>query len=219
MVRKIVAIHGIGNAQPGWSEFLRLELGIPKENWLEFYYDDLLDKSIFSKLLISFVRKFLKHLAGPEAAILDSISREYVNDILSYFLQKGMRAAIQSRLSKVLESNPDAIILSHSLGTVVVYETLKNFRLKAHTLFTFGSPLSKDLVKRFLQVPDFRRPKVVDWINVWGRFDPIGGKVTGLGCKVKDQIRINNAHDLFVYVHSQKQMILALYGEEGKQVS
>jgi hypothetical protein len=213
MSRKIVVIHGIGNTQPGWSEFLRLELGIPKEDWIEFHYDDLLDRSLFNRLVVSSIRFALFRVAGPETAILSSVSKEYVNDIVSYFLLKETRIAIQGRLAKVLESNPDSVILSHSLGTVVAYETLKNFRLKAHTLFTFGSPLSKELVKRFLQVPDFRSPKVVNWFNVWGRFDPIGGKVTGLGCKAKDQFRINNAHDLFVYVHSQKQRILELYGK------
>jgi hypothetical protein len=32
MARKIVAIHGIGNAEPGWSDLLRIDLDIPEED-------------------------------------------------------------------------------------------------------------------------------------------------------------------------------------------
>lgn len=219
MARKIVVIHGIGNTQPGWSEFLRLELGIPQEDWIEFIYDDLLDRSLFNRLIVSSIRMMLTRTAGAEAADLALASKEYVNDIVSYFLLKGIRKTIQLRLKQVLEKEPNAIILAHSLGTVVAYETLKNFDLRTNTLFTFGSPLSKKLVKRFLEVPDFKRPRVKDWFNVWGMFDPIGGKVTVLGCKMKDQYRIHNAHDLLVYVHSQKQRILSVYGEAETQAS
>ncbi len=219
MTRKIVAIHGIGNAQPGWSEFLRLELNIPGPDWIEFYYEDLLERSPFNRVVASLIRILLTRNAVPEAAGLALFPKDYLNDLVSYFLLGKTRHAVQARLKETLETYPDAILLSHSLGTVVAYETLKNYNLKVYTLFTFGSPLSKELVKRFLHVPDFRRPKVAGWFNVWGRFDPIGGKIASLGCKAKDQFRINNAHDLFVYVHSQKQKILELYGEAGIKAS
>ncbi|WP_303674756.1 hypothetical protein [Vampirovibrio chlorellavorus] len=219
MTRKIVAIHGIGNTQPGWSEFLRLELEIPQENWIEFHYEDLLDRSLFNRLVVSAIGMLLTCIAGRDAAALASMPKDYINDVVSYFWLKKTHNAIQARLAGVLQVNPDAIILAHSLGTVVAYETLKNFNLKAHTLFTLGSPLSKGLVKRFLQVPDFKRPKIRNWFNVWGRFDPIGGKINGLGCKVKDQFRIHNAHDLLVYVHSQKLRMQEIYEEVEEMAS
>lgn len=219
MARKIVAIHGIGNAQPGWSEFLRLELDIPSQDWIEFYYEDLLDRSLFNRVVVSLIRLFVTRTAGLEAAALALIPKDYLNDIVSYILMGQTRRAIQNRLKGILEANPDTIILAHSLGSVVAYETLKAFDLKAHTLFTFGSPLSKELVKRFLQVPDFKRPKVTNWFNIWGRFDPIGGRITGLGCRLKDQLRIPNAHDLLVYVLSQKQQIQRAYLEPCERVS
>lgn len=219
MARKVVAIHGIGNAQPGWSEFLRLELAIPRHDWVEFCYEDLLDRSLFNQVIVSLIRLLVTRTAGHEMATLALIPKDYLNDIVSYFLLISTRKAIRNRLKETLKANPDAIILAHSLGSVVAYETLKSFDLKAHTLFTFGSPLSKELVKRFLQVPDLNRPKVTSWFNIWGRFDPIGGKISGLGCRVKDQSRIPNAHDLLVYVHSQKARILGLYRESQGLVS
>lgn len=51
MARKIVAVHGIGKTQPGWSDLLRLDLDIPQEDWIEFNYDDLMDRSFSTKLL------------------------------------------------------------------------------------------------------------------------------------------------------------------------
>lgn len=219
MTRKIVAIHGIGNSQPGWSEFLRLELDIPSQDWIEFYYEDLMDRSIFNQAVVWFSRMLVTRIASNEVAGLTAISKDYLNDIVTYFLLSRSRKTIQLRLKYILEAHPDAIILAHSLGSVIAYESLKCFALKAHTLFTLGSPLSKDLVKRLLHVPDFKRPKVTYWFNIWGRFDPIGGRIRGLGCKAKEQSEIPNAHDLLVYVHSQKERILILYGESKELAS
>jgi hypothetical protein len=219
MARKIVAIHGIGDAQPGWSELPRLDLGIPQEDWIEFCYDDLMDKTLFNRLVVTATRAFLSHSYGPEAAALASGAEDYVNDIINYFVMKGARLEIQVRLKGILEKHPEAIILSHSLGTVVAYETLKNFDLKAHTLFTFGSPLSKFTVKKFLRVPEKSRPNVINWFNVWSPFDPVSGQIEGLGCKKKDQYKIRNSHNLLKYVHSQKSRILKIYNQnkdEGK---
>lgn len=207
MARKIVAIHGIGNAQPGWSEFLRVDLDIPKKDWIEFCYDDLLERSVANRLIVSATRLYLSHAYGPEAMALATSAEDYINDIITYFLFQKSRLQIQLRLKTVLKKYPDAVILSHSLGTVVAYETLKNFDLKAHTLFTLGSPLSKALVRRFLHVPDSKRPEVKYWFNLWGTFDPIGGKIEGLGCRAKEQIKLRVTHDFLGYVHAQKRRI------------
>lgn len=219
MARKIVAIHGIGNAQPGWSESLRLALDIPSKDWIEFYYDDLMDRSFFNRLVVKATRIYLSHAYGPEATTLANGMAEYVNDIISYFMTRDSRLGIQLRLKGLLRENPDVIILSHSLGTVVAYETLKNFGLKTHTLFTFGSPLSKGLVQKFLQVPDISRPQVMNWFNIWSLFDPISGKIEKLGCQAKDQYRIRNTHDFLNYVHTQKKRILGVYQELQERIS
>ena len=219
MARKIVAIHGIGNAEPGWSDLLRVDLDIPQEDWIEFHYDDLMDRSFFNRVVVAATKIYLSHTYGPEAAALAGGAEDYINDIISYFVMNGSRLEIQVRLKGILKENPDAIILAHSLGSVVAYETLKNFDLKAHTLITLGSPLSKFVVKKFLRVPEKTRPNVVNWFNVWSLFDPISGVIDGLGCNKKEQFKIKNTHNLLKYVDSQKERIRQIYNEsqdEGK---
>lgn len=217
MARKIIAIHGIGNTKPGWSELLRLDLEIPKQDWIEFCYDDLMDRSFLNRLLVGTTRLYLKHSQHPEKETLAQSAEDHVNDVIAYFASNDTRVEIQIRLKEVLKRYPDAIILAHSLGSVVAYETLKNFDLKAHALFTLGSPLSKNLVKKFLRVPNFARPKIAYWFNVYGQFDPIGGRIDGLGCRIKDQFRIPNTHDLLGYVQSQRERILRLYQPNEKE--
>ncbi len=219
MARKIVAIHGIGNAEPGWSDLLRMDLDIPQEDWIEFCYDDLMDRSFFHRMVVAAAKVWLARTYGPEAAILATGAEGYINDLVSYFVMNGSRLEIQVRLKAILKEHPDSIILGHSLGSIVAYETLKNFDLKAHTLFTLGSPLSKFLVKKFLRVPEKTRPNVIHWFNVWSPFDPISGKIEGLGCNAKDQFKIKNTHNLLKYVDSQKDRIIQIYNEsqdEGK---
>ncbi len=215
MARKIVAIHGIGHAKPGWSELLRLDLGIPESDWIEFCYDDLMEENTVNRLVVIATKVYLSHAYGPEAAALAGIAEEYLDDLLAYFIGQSTRLAIQVRLKGILDTHPDALILAHSLGSVVAYETLRNFDLKAHSLFTLGSPLSKTLVCKFLKVPAKSRPAVSHWFNVWSRLDPISGKVKELGCLPEEQFPIKNSHDLLRYVHSQRERILRLYQDNG----
>src|SRR5689334_2111483 len=109
MARKIVAIHGIGNAQPGWSELLRLDLDIPKKDWIEFCYDDLMDNSFFNQVIVAATKLYLSHTYGPEVAALASGAEDYIDDIIAYFLLKNTRLAIQVRLKGILSENPDTI--------------------------------------------------------------------------------------------------------------
>lgn len=211
MTRKVVAIHGIGNAQPGWSELLRLDLNIPKEDWIEFCYDDLMDCSLFNRMVVAASKIYLQRTYGPEAAALVNGVEEYINDIITYFVMSRSRQEIQLRLKDILQENPDAIILSHSLGTIVAYEALQNFDLKAHTFICLGSPLSKFIVRKFLKVYRKARPKLINWFNVWSLLDPVSGKIEDLSCAQKDQFRIRNSHNLLKYVHSQKTRILQIY--------
>lgn len=217
MTRKIVAIHGIGQTKPGWSEPSRVLLGVPQEDWIEFYYEDLMNRSFFQRLTVAAAKFYLKRTYGPEALVLTEMAQEHLNDIISYFVMNGTRLEILVRLKGILKQYPDCIILSHSLGSVVAYEALKNFDVQAHSLFTFGSPLSKRIVRNFLRIPNSERPTLANWFNIWSFLDPISGKINQLGCRLKDQFRIRSSHALLSYIESQRHKILSLYQETALQ--
>lgn len=211
MARKIVAIHGIGDNKPGWSEPMRLNLDIPKEDWIEFNYEDLMDRSFFHKVVVTGTKIYLTHTYGPEASVMAEVAEDYINDIISYFVMNGTRLEIQVRLKGLLKENPDAVLIGHSLGSVVAYETLKNFDVRVHSMFTFGSPLSKGLVRKFLRIPNQNRPDLINWINVWSMLDPVSGKINNLGCLPADQVHIHNSHALLPYANSQVEKIRKFY--------
>jgi predicted alpha/beta hydrolase family esterase len=71
------------------------------------------------------------------------------NDVVQYFFNPSLRVAIQARLGERLAEAAVAfdhtILVSHSLGSVIAYDVLRQ-RARAygiHTWFTTGSPLAK----------------------------------------------------------------------------
>jgi hypothetical protein len=72
-----------------------------------------------------------------------------VNDVVQYFYNPSMRSAIQMRLHQRLAEAAGAfdhtILVSHSLGTVISYDVLRQRArdYNLHTWFTTGSPLAK----------------------------------------------------------------------------
>jgi hypothetical protein len=72
-----------------------------------------------------------------------------VNDVVQYFYNPSMRSAIQLRLHERLAEAAGAfdhtILVSHSLGTVIAYDVLRQKAndYNIHTWFTTGSPLAK----------------------------------------------------------------------------
>ncbi len=78
-------------------------------------------------------------------------------------------------------------VISHSWGTVVAYEALREldstaFSGRVRNFFTVGSALSIPLIKRSLLpiARDGRRPRLVDrWINIDVRGDVVGGLMKG----------------------------------------
>jgi hypothetical protein len=110
-----------------------------------------------------------------------------IDDFTVYMLDSKVRAEIISRFVKVarplVENGSQIDVISHSWGTVVAYEALRELDPSAvagrvRNFFTVGSALSIAPVKWSLRNgnKDGRKPKLVDkWINLNAHGDPVGG--------------------------------------------
>lgn len=102
--------------------------------------------------------------------------------------------------------------MGYSLGSIAAYETLKIHPQDArnHILVTLGSPLGspllQSLMKRFLNVPDFNRPNIPAWFNLYSPLDILSGRIDGLGCHPQDQFRITVLHDMRAYLQHTKRL-------------
>jgi hypothetical protein len=111
-----------------------------------------------------------------------------IDDFLIYMLSSQMRQQIINRFTDtvkpLLSSNNQIDIISHSWGTVVAYEGLKELETEqslqgeVSNFFTVGSPLSMRPVRASLRSEnrDGRRPSMVNqWINLDAQGDKVGG--------------------------------------------
>jgi hypothetical protein len=97
-----------------------------------------------------------------------------------------VRDEIRSRFVEAIRAGPQDdvhIVVSHSMGTVIAYDCLKNVGEcpRVDALITIGSPLGLDEVQDKLHpgysrdhgYPDFRSS--TPWVNVYDRLDPVCG--------------------------------------------
>jgi metacaspase-1 len=117
---------------------------------------------------------------------------ECVDDFTSYLVDDNVRQAVIDRFTSVVQpllSNGSEIdIISHSWGTVVAYEGLRQLQQDGSTqpavrnLFTVGAALSIAPVKSRLRPAnqDGARPASVRrWVNLNARGDIVGGPLRG----------------------------------------
>lgn len=101
---------------------------------------------------------------------------------VSRYLARGERDAsgltldsrVRDRLHEALGGAP-AVVVAHSLGTVVAWEALHEHRAATPLLVTLGSPLSMRTVvrPRLLPQPPRTPERVERWLNFWDRDDII----------------------------------------------
>lgn len=93
-------------------------------------------------------------------------------DLLAY-LHTPARTRVRQRLADALAQHEPRVLIAHSLGSVVAYDTLWQYTdLKVDVLVTLGSPLAMpDVVLPYLQHPDDSRafsrpPGAAAWVNL-----------------------------------------------------
>jgi len=126
----------------------------------------------------------------PQRGILDTLGG--IDDFVIYLLNDATRAQIIGRftdkLSELLAEGAEVDVISHSWGTVVAYEGLRELEDQGFTdsrvrnFFTVGAALSIPPVKRRLRRAnrDGRKPELVSrWVNLDARGDVVGGPLQG----------------------------------------
>jgi hypothetical protein len=103
---------------------------------------------------------------SARVAIFRALVKRTFADVYAYFFGgsgDGMRERMRSALDAV---DGPVIVVSHSLGTIIAYDVLRERRRDVPLLVTAGSPLAvqeiQDLVISPLKVPD----GVTEWRNV-----------------------------------------------------
>jgi hypothetical protein len=151
--------------------------------------------------------------AGTAAAARDLLARdlsatrglsipgiECINDFTVYMFDDSIRAQIVGRFTSVvgelLRSGAEIDIISHSWGTVVSYEGLRELEdgglsnPLVRNYFTVGAALSIFPVKMRLRPAnrDGHKPAMVRrWINLNAKGDPVGGPLQGQPYEVDEE--------------------------------
>jgi hypothetical protein len=87
------------------------------------------------------------------------------------YLKRAQAAmAIDKIVQPALADGP-CIVVGHSLGTVVTFKLLRNFKCASPFYLTMGSPLAIRAVQGPLGTPLGRRPGVSHWMNVFDKDD------------------------------------------------
>ncbi|TAZ35415.1 hypothetical protein ELH80_14085 [Rhizobium ruizarguesonis] len=91
---------------------------------------------------------------------------KFVVQVDAYLRRPNIRDTVDEIVRTALAGEP-AVVVAHSLGTIVSYRLLTKFDTPRVPLFvTLGSPLGFETVKGFLRPPKLARPSQVEvWIN------------------------------------------------------
>lgn len=116
--------------------------------------------------------------------------KEYVRpkDKARFRVRKHLRDLLLTDLVKAAEQAEKVVIVSHSMGTMVAYDVLRNMPEcpQVEALFTLGSPLGvrevqAELVAKGAKTVDFPAARLQRWINIYDPLDPVAGADPRIG--------------------------------------
>lgn len=149
---------------------------------------------------------------GLDHAMVSRFITSFFPEILVYFADGQVRKAAVDGLANAIATQSPNILIAHSLGSVVAYETLwAHPDCRVETLLTLGSPLAMpDVVYDRLAEhpgPRGRPPNVRRWVNIADHGDiiaiPRGGisqRFHGLAADIGDSIHAFDFHRVAGYL-------------------
>lgn len=129
---------------------------------------------------LPFWRRLLDRVGGLAFEFSDPLIQDFldrfVDDVYTYFYRPGKREQIRSvleqELAQAAEEGERTALLSHSMGTVIALDVLKDWQHNVDLFVTMGSPLGLEWIRQKLGDPAF--PHCVErWLNVFDRHDPV----------------------------------------------
>ena len=96
----------------------------------------------------------------------------FTNDVYQYLQRKDLRKLLDDGVRAAFVPGSEAVVVGHSLGTVIAYNVLQDAPVKVPLFVTLGSPLAISAVKRRLQ-PVSHPPAVGRWFNAMDERDVV----------------------------------------------
>lgn len=100
-----------------------------------------------------------------------------LQEVHLYLRDDGFRTAVQDRAEQTLDGSDPAVVIGHSLGSVVAIDLVLKRRRTVPCLITLGSPLwMTSIVSQLQQWHSGRAPiRVGTWLNMFDDRDIVGG--------------------------------------------
>lgn len=136
--------------------------------------------------ILSFLPDAVKQAVIKKAAMeayYFLFNKEYVRpDNVKFMVRQELRSRLLKELAKAHDVAEKVVIVSHSMGTMVAYDVLRNCPgcPPVDALITLGSPLGvrevqEELIAADAEDVDFPAATLGRWINIYDPLDPICG--------------------------------------------
>ncbi|WP_339134114.1 MAG: hypothetical protein WGN25_14500 [Candidatus Electrothrix sp. GW3-4] len=126
----------------------------------------------------------------------------FTRDVYVYLTNRAIRKAINKIIKDKFNGEP-CVVVGHSLGTVVLYNVLRELGSQANAKYcmTLGSPLGIKAIKRLLVPPALAMPTgVLEWFNAYDERDvvalrPLDSEVFPIDPSVRNKSDVDNHTD------------------------
>jgi hypothetical protein len=134
--------------------------------------NDIIEKGYLNSKIVRALLRVLDRSSGLSGQGIALAT----GDVYDYLVNDNFRTRIDTSIQQSLSSVDETVIVSHSLGTVVAYNTIRRLKpgsgVRIPLLVTLGSPLGITFVRKTLSPLNF--PEVVsDWFNAMDRRDVV----------------------------------------------
>lgn len=166
--------QGVEAASDGFDEFARhmlADIGIKLGATAEMYAEELGGTHVAQgagphKKWVKAVARVIERVA-PKLA---KHALSFVDQAYAYIDNPYAAREIDKLVRPLFEDDEPAIVVAHSLGTIIAYKLLREFSEKGRSrnsplFLTLGSPLGIDLVRMSFEEPRKRPANVARWLN------------------------------------------------------